>query len=104
MCRPDRFGFPRTRAKGARRVVGLQTGDLVRAVVPSSSNKAGTYVGRLAVRASGSCNITTSGGVVQGIHSRYCRLLQRADGYAYQKGEALRPQAFTLGSPRQISQ
>ena len=93
MCRPDRFGFPRTRAKGARRVFGFQTGDLVRAVVPSPSIKAGTYVGRLAVRATGSCNVTTSAGVVQGIHIRHCRPLQRGDGYAYQKGEALRPHA-----------
>jgi 5-methylcytosine-specific restriction endonuclease McrA len=91
MCRPDRFGFPRTSAKGNRRVSGFQTGDLVWAVVPSPSIKAGTYVGRLAVRATGSCNITTSIGVVQGIHIRYCRLLQRADGYAYQKGEAALP-------------
>ncbi len=70
MCRADRFGFPRTGAKGARRVSGFQTGDLVRAVVPTSSIKAGTYVGRLAVRATGSCNITTSAGVVQGIYVR----------------------------------
>jgi 5-methylcytosine-specific restriction endonuclease McrA len=103
MCRPDRFGFPRTSAKGARRVFGFQTGDLVRAVVPATSIKAGTYVGRLAVRATGSCNITTSIGVVQGIHIRHCRLLQRGDGYAYQKGEAHPPQALRLGSSRQTS-
>jgi 5-methylcytosine-specific restriction endonuclease McrA len=93
MCRPDRFGFPRTRAKGTRRVAGFQTGDLVRAVVPSPSIKAGAYVGRLAVRATGSCNITTSVGIVQGIHIRHCRPLQWGDGYTYQKGEALPPQA-----------
>jgi 5-methylcytosine-specific restriction endonuclease McrA len=93
MCRPDRFGFPRTRAKGARRILGFQTGDLVRAVVPSPSIKVGTYVGRLAVRATGSCNITTRVGTVQGIPIRYCRRLHRADGYTYQKGEALQPRA-----------
>jgi hypothetical protein len=91
MCRPDRFGFPRTSAKGARRVLGFQTGDLVQAVVPVPSIKTGTYVGRLAVRATGSCNITTSAGGVQGIHLRYCRPLHRGDGYAYQKGEAALP-------------
>jgi hypothetical protein len=90
----DRFGFPRTGAKRARKVGGFQTGDLVRAVVPPPSVKAGTYVGRLAMRATGSCNLQTGTGTVQGTHLRYCQLLHRRDGYAYQKGEAaLPPQA-----------
>jgi 5-methylcytosine-specific restriction endonuclease McrA len=94
MCRPDRYGFPRTAAKGSRQVRGFQTGDLVRAVVPAPSIKAGVYVGRVAVRATGSCNIKTRSGTVQGIHLRYCRLLHRGDGYDYQRGEAaLPPQA-----------
>jgi hypothetical protein len=45
------------------------------------------------VRATGSCNITTSAGTVQGIPIRYCRALHRADGYTYQKGAAARPPA-----------
>jgi hypothetical protein len=50
--------------------------------------KAGTYVGRLAVRASGMCNISTARhGVVQGIHVRHCRPLQRSDGYGYGYGD-----------------
>jgi hypothetical protein len=40
------------------------------------------------VRATGSCNIKTGTGTVQGIHIRNCRPLHRADGYTYQKGEA----------------
>ncbi len=60
MCRMDRFGFPRTGAKATSVVGGLRTGDLVRAVVPAPSVKAGMYVGRLAGRASGMCNITTT--------------------------------------------
>jgi hypothetical protein len=96
MCRPDRVGFPRTGAKGSRRVLGFQTGDQVRAVVPVPSITAGTSMGRLAVRATGSCNRTTGGGTVQGIHLRSCLTLHRADGYSYQyqKGAAaLPPQA-----------
>ncbi|HEV8191415.1 MAG TPA: RNA-guided endonuclease IscB [Ktedonobacterales bacterium] len=50
MCRMDRFGFTRTGAKGARRVLGFQTGDLVRAVV-TDAVKRGTYIERVAVRA-----------------------------------------------------
>lgn len=50
--------------------------------------KAGVYVGRLAVRATGSCNLKTATGTIQGIHVRYCQPLQRGDGYAYAKGGA----------------
>ena len=45
--------------------------------------KAGVHQGRVAVRQSGSFNIQTSAGVVQGIAHRLCILIQRADGYAY---------------------
>ncbi|HEX6293060.1 MAG TPA: RNA-guided endonuclease IscB [Herpetosiphonaceae bacterium] len=83
MCRMDRYGFPRTGPKGARVIRGFQTGDLVRAVV-TNGKKRGTYVGRVAVRATGSFNIATAGGIVQGIGHRYCHRLQRSDGYAYQ--------------------
>jgi hypothetical protein len=74
-------------------VGGFRTGDIVRAVVPPSSTKAGTYVGRLAVRATGSCNLKTAAGTIQGIHVRYCRQIHRADGYTYasQKGTAALP-------------
>jgi hypothetical protein len=63
-------------------VKGFQTGDMVRATVTKGS-KVGTYVGRVAVRASGSFNIQMRKIVVQGISHRYCTLVQRADGYGY---------------------
>jgi hypothetical protein len=87
MCRMDKLGFPRTRPKQAKRVKGYQTGDLVRAVV-TAGNKVGTYVGRVAVRTTGSFNITTRQRTVQGISHRFCTLLHRSDGYSYQAGEA----------------
>jgi hypothetical protein len=59
-----------------------RSGDLVRAVV-SSGSKQGTYVGKVAVRSSGSFNITTSRGTEQGIPARYCVLVARSDGYTY---------------------
>jgi hypothetical protein len=80
--RLDRFGFPRGYLLRRKQVRGFQTGDQVRAVVPAGK-KAGVYVGRVAVRASGSFNIQTPDGIVQGIHARYCTLIQRADGYGY---------------------
>ncbi|AEP13381.1 hypothetical protein Cabther_B0379 [Chloracidobacterium thermophilum B] len=57
-------------------------GDLVRVVV-TTGKKAGNYLGRVAIRASGSFNIQSATGLVQGIHHRCCTLLQRADGYGY---------------------
>jgi 5-methylcytosine-specific restriction endonuclease McrA len=83
MCRPNAFGLSDKAPKAVSVVAGLRTGDIVRAVVPPHSIKAGVYVGRLAVRASGYCNIKTSGGTVQGIHVRYCQPLQCGDGYTY---------------------
>jgi hypothetical protein len=80
--RLDRFGFPRGYLTRRKRHFGFQTGDLVRAEVPFGK-KTGTYVGRVAVRASGSFNIQTPQGVLQGISHRYCRLLQRSDGHGY---------------------
>lgn len=94
MRRTNACGFPDKAPKATSVVAGLRTGDIVRAVVPLPSVKAGVYVGRLAVRATGSCNVTTRTGTVQGIHARYCRPLHRGDGYSYQKEEAtLLPQA-----------
>jgi len=82
MCLMDRFGFPRTGPKQSKPVKGFQTGDMVRAVVPTGVN-AGTYVGRVAVRKTGSFNITSARGTVQGIGYRYCLVLHRCDGYSY---------------------
>jgi len=86
MCRMDKHGFPRTRAKQQSRVRGFRTGDMVRAVVPVGK-KVGTYVGRVAVRTTGRFNVTTSTGTIQGIAAKYCQRLQQRDGYTYEKGE-----------------
>ena len=75
-------GFPRGYLMRQKQVKGFQTGDRVRAIVPSGK-KRGTYAGRVAVRASGSFNIQTPNGVVQGISHSRCSLVQRADGYGY---------------------
>jgi hypothetical protein len=82
MCSMDKYGFPRTSPKQARRVKGFQTGDIVRAVV-TSGVKIGTYVGKAAVRATGSFNITTLERRVQGISHRFCTVLHHCDGYSY---------------------
>ncbi len=80
--RLDAFGFPRGFLTRKKSHFGFQTGDLVHAVV-TTGKKIGTYVGRVAVRASGSFNIRTGSGVVQGVSHKACRCLQRGDGYGY---------------------
>lgn len=80
--RPDRYGFPRLRLPRQKTFHGYQTGDLVRAAVPNGKN-AGTHTGRVAVRKTGKFNIATAAGTIQSVNHKYCRLLQRADGYGY---------------------
>ena len=77
----DAHGFPRGYRTRSKTVRGFRTGDLVRAEVPRGK-RAGAHVGAVAVRASGSFRI----GSADGVSWRYCRLLQRADGYCYAKG------------------
>lgn len=81
--RVDAYGFPRGYLMRAKSVHGFRTGDMVSASVPATSKKAGEYAGRVAVRASGSFNIQTTHGVVQGISHKHCRIAQRGDGYGY---------------------
>jgi 5-methylcytosine-specific restriction endonuclease McrA len=87
MCRVDKYGFPRTSAKGPRTVKGFRTGDIVRATV-TSGKKIGCYEGRVAVRSSGSFNVKTAGGTIQGISHRYCLVIHRADGYGINRAGA----------------
>lgn len=80
--RTNDSGFPRGYLMRQKRVFGFATGDRVKASVPTGK-KAGVHVGRVAVRATGSFNIQTPAGLVQGIHHRHCRIVQRGDGYGY---------------------
>jgi 5-methylcytosine-specific restriction endonuclease McrA len=81
MCLMNERGFPRTKAKGPSRMQGFKTGDMVKAVVPTGKPR-GTHVGKVAVKARGF--FTVAG--VPNVPSRYCRLLQHADGYRYAQG------------------
>jgi len=80
--RLTKHGFPRGYLTRSKSAFGFQTGDLVRAVV-TTGKKVGTYLGRVAIRASGSFNIQSSTGLVQSIHHRFCTRIQRSDGYGY---------------------
>jgi hypothetical protein len=82
MCRTDKYGFPSRYVPQFKFVQGFQTGDIVKAVV-LTGKKIGEYVGRVAVRSTGSFNISTARGLVQGINHNYCKPVQRQDGYNY---------------------
>ncbi|MEG4321798.1 MULTISPECIES: RNA-guided endonuclease IscB [unclassified Microcoleus] len=81
MCRTDKFGFPSRYVPRDKFVKGFQTGDIVKAVV-TSGKKIGEYVGRVAVRSTGSFNISSSE-LVQGISHKYCKIVHHKDGYSY---------------------
>ena len=81
-CRTDKFGFPVCYYSRTKFHKGFQTGDIVKAVV-TSGKKIGTYLGRVATRATGSFNISTPDGLVQGISHKYCKHIHKKDGYSY---------------------
>jgi len=86
----DKYGFPRRSKSGSlvrksarvKQVKGFQTGDIVKAVV-IKGKKIGSYLGKVAVRSSGSFNIKTVSETVQGISYKYCKQIHRKDGYVY---------------------
>ena len=82
MCRMDKFGFPRTSAKASKSVKGFQTGDMVKAIVPNGS-KQGEYLGRVIIKSSGYFDIKTKNGLARNIRYKYCRIVQKSDGYSY---------------------
>ncbi len=88
MCLMNKFGFPRTDPKAKKFKHGFKTGDIVKAIVPPHPKNAGTHVGRMSAKASGSFNIAAKSGTVPDIGKNYCRKLQKADGYGYsQRGK-----------------
>lgn len=86
----DEHGFPRGHRQCRKRYFGYQTGDLVRAVVAQGARR-GTHVGRVAVKASGYFTIQTKLGKVPDVAHRFCRPIQRADGYQYRVGARIPP-------------
>ena len=82
MCRTDKLGFPSCYVPRFKFVKGFQTGDIVKAVV-TKGKKIGTHIGRIAVRSSGSFNITLKEAIIQGISYKYCTTIHKKDGYLY---------------------
>lgn len=96
MQKCDKYGFPKGAPKLRQKsFFGFQTGDIVKAVV-TKGQKIGTYIGRVAVRKTGSFNIKTKTETVQGISHKYCRHFHKNDGYAYQFGEQVQQKAVNF--------
>jgi 5-methylcytosine-specific restriction endonuclease McrA len=83
LCGTNRYGFPTRHRTRRKCFFGFHTGDVVCAQVPAGHKTTGFHVGRVLVRASGSFDLVTRAGRVQGISYRYCRMLSRSDGYLY---------------------
>ncbi len=81
-CRTNKYGFPTRHCSRTKIHKGFQTGDIVKAIV-TKGKKIGTYVGRVATRKTGSFNISTVNGLIQGISHKYCSTVHRKDGYSY---------------------
>ena len=83
MCKVDKYGFPRAKAKQVKQVYGFQTNDMVM-LLRARGKYAGVYKeGRVAIRASGS--FAFKGGKLKWISAPHheFRLLQKFDGYVY---------------------
>nr|BAY26645.1 HNH endonuclease [Calothrix sp. NIES-2100] len=85
-CRTDKYGFPNRHCSRTKFHFGFQTGDIVKAVVKTGKT-VGEYIGRIATRATGSFNISTRNGLVQGISHKYCSAIHKKDGYSYALGK-----------------
>jgi 5-methylcytosine-specific restriction endonuclease McrA len=81
-CRTDKYGFPSRYVPKDPFVKGFQTGDIVKAIV-TKGKKVGQYLGRVAIRSSGSFNISNKTGLIQHISCKYCQIIHKKDGYGY---------------------
>lgn len=81
--RVDAYGFPRGYCMRKKQIYGFSTGDIVFADIPKGKNK-GKYIGRIAVRESGSFDLKMYDKKISGISWKYCKLKSKNDGYSYE--------------------
>lgn len=86
MARVNKYGFPIGHREQKKQFNHFQTGDIVVANV-TKGKKVGIYRGRVAIRHTGSFNIQDiyTDLTVQGISHKYCRIIQKNDGWSFQK-------------------
>ncbi len=78
----NKYGFPKAYLPRQKYFFEFMSGDMVKANVIKGKNK-GVWYGSVACRSNGSFNINLIKGRIQGINYRYCKLVQKADGYKY---------------------
>jgi len=102
MGRTDAQGFPVQHRARQKRYVGMQTGDLVKAIVPRGKY-VGTWISRVVVKASGWFDLVIHGKKAS-VHQQYCTRLWAADGYTYtlpaSAGTAVSSPRSSEGSPQ----
>ncbi len=102
MCRTDAHGFPQTHRGRQKGYFGMQTGDLVKAMVPKGKY-IGTLMSRVVVKASGWFDLVIHGKKAS-VHQQHCTRLWAADGYTYTlpavAGTAVSSPRSSEGSPQ----
>ena len=79
----NKYGFPRTKAKGSsKKVFGFMTGDIVKANVSSGKYK-GIHLGKVAVRLTGYFDIKKENSPPFTTNKLNCKLIHHFDGYSY---------------------
>ena len=78
----NKYGFPRTRAKGSKTAFGFRTGDTVKATIVAGKYS-GNYLGKVTIRSSGYFDITSGDG--NKVTTKYINIKQvhMFDGYSY---------------------
>lgn len=86
MCNLDKYGFPRGHRTRQKLFFGFQTGDMVKADIPKGKYQ-GQHIGKVAVRKNGYFDIKDGFGkrICQGINYKYCLVLQKSNGWQYEK-------------------
>lgn len=92
----NKYGFPRLYLSPLKKAFGFQTGDSVK-VLKTVKGICGSVIGKISIRQSGLFALTV-GKTINNVSWRLCKLLQRADGYAY----ARRPYEFIRLPDRQL--
>ena len=82
MCRTDKYGFPNRHRPRAKSYLGYQTGDIVKATVPTGKY-AGSHTGRLAIRHRPCFVVVTRTGKRVDTHPKHLIRTHRQDGYTY---------------------
>lgn len=82
LCRTNPYGFPIAHRSRQKAHFGFQTGDRVHTHKPRGKD-AGTWTGRVTVRADGRFVVTTADGKKIEVRHHQCRILQRQDGWQY---------------------